>query len=155
MLFQPFLFFQYTFTNCPSLSCHSRLHSSQYAIDNTPLFLGKTNNLMGYNAYKKQRSVVNRVRVLTWMKPTMARERRALGKSILEKKKWLKEQLSGLFITKSLNLQAEERTFKPRVKIIIFMHLSTVTVWEGEPNTAWSMGEKYGNGKKYHFSFPH
>jgi len=28
------------------------------------------------------------------------RERRALGKSILEKKKWLKEQLSGLFITK-------------------------------------------------------
>ncbi len=36
------------------------------------------------------------------MKPTMARERRALGKSILEKKKWLKEQLSGLFITKSL-----------------------------------------------------
>ncbi len=34
-------FFQYTFTNCPSLSCHSRLHSSQYAIDNTPLFLGK------------------------------------------------------------------------------------------------------------------
>jgi hypothetical protein len=63
------------------------------------------------------------------MKPTMARERRALGKSILEKKKkWLKEQLSGLFITKSLNLQAEECTFKPRVNIIIFMHLSTVTV---------------------------
>jgi hypothetical protein len=85
----------------------------------------------------------------------MARERRALGKSILEKKIWLKEQLSGLFITKSLNLQAEECTFKPRVNIIIFMHLSTVTVWEGEPNTAWSMGEKYGNGKKYHFSFPH
>ena len=50
------------------------------------------------------------------MKPTMARERRALCKSILEKKKkWLKEQLSGLFITKSLNLQAEECTFKPRV----------------------------------------
>ncbi len=60
------------------------------------------------------------------MKPTMARERRAIGKSILEKKKWLKEQLSGLFITKSLNLQAEECTFKPRVNIIIFMHLSTV-----------------------------
>jgi hypothetical protein len=85
----------------------------------------------------------------------MARERRALGKSILEKKKWLKEQLSGLFITKSMNLQAEECTFKPRVIIIIFMHLSTVTVWEGEPNTAWSMGEKYGNGEKYQFSFPH
>jgi hypothetical protein len=84
----------------------------------------------------------------------MARERRVLGKSILEKKKWLKEQLSGLFITKSLNLQAEKCTFKPRVKLIIFMHLNTVTVWEGEPNTAWSMGEKYGNGKKYHFSFP-
>ena len=31
----------------------------------------------------------------------------------------------GLFITKSLNLQAEECTFKPRVNIIIFMHLST------------------------------
>jgi hypothetical protein len=60
------------------------------------------------------------------MKPTMARERRAIGKSILEKK-WLKEQLSGLFITKSLNLQAEECIFKPRVNIIIFMHLSTVT----------------------------
>ena len=45
-----------------------------------------------------------------------------------KKKKWLKEQLSGLFITKSLNLQAEECTFKPRVNIIIFMHLSTVTV---------------------------
>jgi hypothetical protein len=58
------------------------------------------------------------------MKPTMARQRRALGKSILEKKKWLKEQLSGLFITKSLNLQA----FKPRKNIIIFMHLSNVTV---------------------------
>ena len=38
------------------------------------------------------------------MKPTMARERRALGLSIQEKKKWLKEQLSGLFITKSLKL---------------------------------------------------
>jgi hypothetical protein len=87
------------------------------------------------------------------MKPTMVIERRAIGKSILEKKKWLKEQLSGLFITKSLNLQAEECTFKLRVNIIIFMHLSTVTVWEGEPNTAWSMVEKYGNGKKYHF-FP-
>jgi hypothetical protein len=37
------------------------------------------------------------------MKPTMARERRAIGKSILEKKKWFREQLSGLFITKSLN----------------------------------------------------
>ena len=60
------------------------------------------------------------------MKPTMARERRALGKSIMEKK--LKEQLSGIFITKSLNLQAEECPFKPRVNIIIFMHLSTVTV---------------------------
>jgi hypothetical protein len=35
------------------------------------------------------------------------------------------------------------------------MHLNTVTVWDGEPNTAWSKGEKYGNGKKYHFSFPH
>ncbi len=57
------------------------------------------------------------------MKPTMLRERRAIGKSILEKKKWLKDQLSGLFITKSLNLQAEECTFKPRVNIIIFMHL--------------------------------
>ena len=55
------------------------------------------------------------------MKPIMARERRALGKSILEKKKCLKEQLSGLLITKSLNLQAEECTFKPRVNIIIFM----------------------------------
>jgi hypothetical protein len=40
------------------------------------------------------------------MKPTMARERSAIGKSIMEKKTWLKEQLSGLFITKSLNLQA-------------------------------------------------
>ncbi len=67
------------------------------------------------------------------MKPTMARERRALGKSILEKIKWLKEQLSGLFITKSLNLQAEECTFKPRVNIIKNMEM----------------------GKKYHFSFPH
>ncbi len=60
------------------------------------------------------------------MKPTMARERRAIGKRILEKKKWLKEQLSGLLITKSLNLQAEESTFKPRVNIIIFMHLSSI-----------------------------
>ncbi len=34
------------------------------------------------------------------------------------------------------------------------MHLSTVTVLEGEPNTAWSMGEKYGNGKKIPFFFP-
>ena len=101
---------------------------------------------------KKQRSVVNRV--LTWMKPTMARERRALGKSILEKKKWLKEQLSGLFITKSLNLQAEECTFKPRVNIIIFMHLSTVTVWEGEPNTAWSMGKNMEMGKNTIFLSP-
>ncbi len=58
----------------------------------------------------------------------MARERRTIGKSILEKKKWLKELLSGLFITKSLNLQAKECTFKTRVNIIIFMHLSTVTV---------------------------
>ncbi|MFN9901359.1 MAG: hypothetical protein ACK55Z_21775, partial [bacterium] len=41
-----------------------------------------------------------------------------------KKRKWLKEQLSGLFITKSLNLPAEECTFKPRVNIIIFMHLS-------------------------------
>ena len=55
------------------------------------------------------------------MKPTMARERTALGKSIHEKKKWLKEQLSGLFITKSLNLQAEECTFKPRENIILFL----------------------------------
>ena len=103
--------------------------------------------------FKKQRSVVNIV--LTLMNPTMARERRALGKSILEKKKkWLKDQLSGLFITKSLNLQAEECTFKPRVNIIIFMHLSTITVWEGEPNTAWSMGKIYGNGEKIPFFFP-
>jgi hypothetical protein len=40
-----------TFTKCLSLSCHSRLHSSQYSIENTPLFLGKTNNLMVYNAH--------------------------------------------------------------------------------------------------------
>jgi hypothetical protein len=33
-------------------SLSGRLHSSQYAIDNTPLFLGKTNNLMVYNAHK-------------------------------------------------------------------------------------------------------
>ena len=66
----------------------------------------------------------------------------------------VKEQLSGLFITKSLNLQAEECKFKPRVNIIIFMHLRTVTVLEGEPNTAWTMGEKYGNGEKIPF-FPH
>jgi hypothetical protein len=84
----------------------------------------------------------------------MARERRVIGKSILEKKKWLKEQLSGLFITISLNLQAEECTFKPRVNTSNFMHLSIVTVWEGEPNTAWSMGEKYGNGKKIPFFCP-
>ncbi len=51
------------------------------------------------------------------MKPTMARERRALGKSILEKKKWLKEQLSGLFITKSLNLQAEDYIVSPQAHI--------------------------------------
>ncbi len=50
--FNHFFFFQYTFTNCPSLSCHSRLHSNQYAIDNTPLFLGKPNNLMVYNDHK-------------------------------------------------------------------------------------------------------
>ncbi len=30
----------------------------------------------------------------------------------------------------------------------------TVTVWEGEPNTAWSMGEIYGNWKKIPFFFP-
>jgi hypothetical protein len=84
----------------------------------------------------------------------MARERRALGKSILEKNKWLKEQLSGLFITKSLNLQAEECTFKPRVNIIIFMHLSTETVWEGEPNAAWSMGENMEMGKNTIFLSP-
>ncbi len=65
----------------------------------------------------------------------------------------MKEQLSGRLITKSLNLQAEECTFKPRVNII-FMHLSTVTVWEGEPNTVWSIGEKYGNGEKIPFFFP-
>ena len=59
-----------------------------------------------------------------------------IGNSILEKKKWLKEQLSGLFITKSLNLKAEECTLKPRVNIIIVMHLSTVTVWGG---TKYSM----------------
>ncbi len=47
--FNHFFFFQYTFTKCPSLSCHSRLHSSQYSIDNTPLFLGKTNNLIPVN----------------------------------------------------------------------------------------------------------
>ena len=45
-------FFSSILFNCPSLSCHSRLHWSQYAIDNTPLFLGKTNNLMVYNAHK-------------------------------------------------------------------------------------------------------
>jgi hypothetical protein len=44
-------FSQYTFTKCPSLSCHSRLHSNQDSIDNTPLLLGKTNNLMVYNAH--------------------------------------------------------------------------------------------------------
>ncbi len=47
-----YFFFPVYFTNCPSLSCHSRLHSSQYAIDNAPLFLRKTNNLMVYNAHK-------------------------------------------------------------------------------------------------------
>jgi hypothetical protein len=51
-------------------------------------------------------------------------------------------------------MQKNVHTFKPRVKIIIFMHLNTLTVLEGEPNTAWSKGEKYGNGKKYHFFFP-
>ena len=36
------------------------------------------------------------------------------------------------------------------------MHLSTVTVWEGEQkkNTAWSMGEIYGNGKNTIFLSP-
>jgi hypothetical protein len=41
-----------------------------------------------------------------------------------------------------------ECKFKPSVKIIIFMHLNTVTVWEGEPNTAWSKGENHGNMEK-------
>ena len=78
------------------------------------------------------------------MKPTMARERRALGKSILEKKKWLKEQLSGLFITKSLNLQAEECTFKPRVNIIIFMHQVFLS----------QVGKKLDQGGKYYIVSP-
>jgi hypothetical protein len=34
------------------------------------------------------------------------------------------------------------------------MHFNTVTVLEGEPNTAWSKGEKYGNGGKIPFFFP-
>ena len=40
---------------------------------------------------KKQRSVVNSV--LTRMKPTMARERRAIGKSILEKKEMVERAI--------------------------------------------------------------
>ncbi len=91
---------------------------------------------------KKQRSVVNSV--LTWMKPTMARERRAIGKSILEKKKWLKEQLSGLFITKSLNLQAEECTFKhfhaPQYRNCLrrgtkYSKVHVGKIWKWEKNT--------------------
>jgi hypothetical protein len=51
----------------------------------------------------------------------MTEERRFTGK-----KKWLKEPLLGLFVTKALKT-AEECKFKPRVKklkIIIFMHLN-------------------------------
>ena len=111
----------------------------------------------------------------------MARERRALGKSILEKKKWLKEQLSGLFITKSLNLQAEECTFKPRVNINHFhapqyrhclrrgTKYSMVhggKIWKWETNTFFfppliflqvflsQVGKKLDQGGKYYIVSP-
>ena len=89
------------------------------------------------------------------MNPTMARERRALGKSILEKKKWLKEQLPGLFITKSLNLQAEECTFFAKGKYHHFHAPQYRNCLRRGTKYSMVHGEKYGNGKKYHFSFPH
>ena len=88
------------------------------------------------------------------MKPTMARERRAIGKSILEKKKWLKEQLSGLFITKSLNLQAEECTFKPRVKYHHFHAPQYRNCLRRGTKYSMVHGGKYGNGKTIPFFFP-
>ncbi len=65
-----------------------------------------------------------------------------------KKKKWLKEQLSGLFITKSLNLQAEECTLRPRVNIIIFMHLSTVNCLRRETKYSMVHGGKIWKWEK-------
>ena len=64
------------------------------------------------------------------MKPTMARERRAIGKSILEKKEMVERAIIRIIHNKIIEFtkKAEECTFKPRVNIIIFMHLSAVTV---------------------------
>ena len=76
-----------------------------------------------------------------------------LVKVYWKKRNGWKEQLSGLFITKSLNLQAEECTFKPRVNIIIFMHLSTVTVWEGDEIQHGPWG-KIWKWEKIPFFFP-
>ncbi len=78
------------------------------------------------------------------MKPTMARERRAID--ILEKKKWL----TGLFITKSLNLQAEECTFKPRVNITSVPQLSE----KGNQIQYGPWGKNMEMGEKKTFFFP-
>jgi hypothetical protein len=44
------------------------------------------------------------------MKPTMARERRALGKSILKKKEMVERAIIRIIHNKSLKLHAEEFT---------------------------------------------
>ena len=64
------------------------------------------------------------------MKPTMARERRAIGKSILEKKEMVERAIIRIIHNKIIEFTSRRMygTFKPRVNIIIFMHLSTTTV---------------------------
>ena len=108
----------------------------------------------------------------------MARERRALGKSILEKKKWLKEQLSGLFITKSLNLQAEECKYHhfhaPQYRNCLrrgtkYSMVHGGKIWKWEKNTIFlspnppliflqvflsQVGKKLDQGGKYYIVSP-
>ncbi len=62
------------------------------------------------------------------MKPTMTRERRALGKRIL--KKMVERAIIRIIHNKIIEVYTQKNvhTFKPRVKIIIFMHLNTLTV---------------------------
>jgi hypothetical protein len=83
------------------------------------------------------------------------KERRALGKSILEKE-IVERAIIRIIHKKIIEVYTKKNvhTFKPRVKIIIFMQLNTLTVWEGEPNTAWSKGENMEMGKNTIFLSP-
>jgi hypothetical protein len=58
----------------------------------------------------------------------MTRERRALGKRIL--KKMVERAIIRIIHNKIIEVYTQKNvhTFKPRVKIIIFMHLNTLTV---------------------------